>query len=258
MKRLALARLALLFFLSPPVFALEQSLEVIVSGTGESEAAVCDRANRKAIDDAVRLLGESLSDDRRFHRLLDDYRFAGRDRGALERDVKTSVAEHLQYFPVEQFWSGRSCLVRGLAEVEESEVFSDIEASLPERTQSPDPAGGEGWLESIPGYSSVMMASEMSSALAEVTPIKIYVAEYYMQYGQWPESLTEMGVDPAEFRLAQYIEQVSLDEGAVRAMLKGRLAGEWILLTPSAGAFGAINWDCRVSVSARLGPCEGP
>lgn len=249
-------RLLAVLLLSSPAIALEQPVEALVSAFGgESEAAVCERANREVLVSAAKALTQLLSDEKRYHQLLDDYRFHGKDRAALDTDMQAVVSDHLQFVPMEQFWSGRSCLVRGHADVSTDKVFAQLGAGMPER---PAASGLSGWLDAVPGMTAMQNAAPLSAAMAELTMMKVYVSEYYIQHGRWPDSLTAMGIDPAEFRRSRYIEQVSLDDGAVRAVLRGDLAGEWILLSPSMGPLGSINWDCRVSVSTLFGPCEGP
>ena len=249
-------RLLAILLLSSPVMAMEKPVEALVSAFGdEAEAAVCERANREVLVNAAKALAGVLSDEKRYHQLLDDYRFHGKDRAALDADMQAVIADHLQFVPMEQFWSGRSCLVRGHADVSADKVFAQLGAGIPERPVS---SRLSGWLDAVPGMGAMQNAGSVSAALAELTVMKLYVSEYYVQHGRWPDSLTAMGIDPAEFHRSRHIEQVSLDGGAVRAVLRGDLAGEWILLSPSMGPLGSINWDCRVSVSTLLGPCEGP
>lgn len=253
----ALAAL-LVLLVATPVQAESSNAQVLLQAfDSESEQAVCDRAYRQASDRVTADMVDRARALKTFHQVLDDYRFAGLDRDALNKDLTLALQENGQWTEVQRVWSGRSCLVQLLLEVELGSQLDALASALPPRPDGK--AGGGGWWDSIPGLSQFRNSSALGSALAELMPVKTYVAESWFSRGRFPDSLSEIGIDAGEYHNSEIIERVVMQSGGeIHAVLKGDLGGEWIILAPSEGPMGALNWRCTTSVATAMTGCEGP
>lgn len=231
---------------------------VLQAFDSETEQAVCDRAYREATNKATAKIVDQARSQKAFHRALDDYRFAGKDRKSLNSDLARALEQNGQWTEVQRVWSGRSCLVQLLLEASLETELEKLVAALPARKA--DQAGQSGsWWESLPGLTRFSQNSSLGAALSELLPIKTYVAEFWFSEGRFPDSLSEVGIDAGAFDTSKVVERVFIEPGGeIHAVLKGDLGGEWVILTPSDGPMGALNWRCTTSVDTIMSACEGP
>jgi hypothetical protein len=223
----------------------------------ETEQAVCDRAYREASDRATADIVDQARSLKTFHKVLDDYRFAGKDREALKQDLARALQTNGQWTEVQRVWSGRSCLVQLLLETQVDEELQGLVQALPPRKA--DEGGVGSWWDSLPGLTQFSNNSALAGALSEMMPVKTYVAEFWFSNGRFPDSLSEIGIDAGAFNSSKVIERVVMEPGGeIHAVLKGDLGGEWVILTPSDGPMGALNWRCTTSVATMMSGCEGP
>jgi type IV pilus assembly protein PilA len=67
----------------------------------------------------------------------------------------------------------------------------------------------------IPAYQDYTIRSQVTEGLNLAASVKASVAEYYAQNGEWPPTLTELGMDPANPPQGKYVDQVLVGNGTI-------------------------------------------
>ncbi len=100
----------------------------------------------------------------------------------------------------------------------------------------------------------LQLRQKLGEALTAITPIKIMMADYYLQQQEWPEKLEALGFDPRQTNSEQ-IDSIKIgEEGAVIARLRESLGtNKMIILSPHEAMDGTlIEWDCAANFSPLL------
>lgn len=95
--------------------------------------------------------------------------------------------------------------------------------------------------------------AQLTSAVAALVPIRMMVLTYYQEFGAYPESLSDIGLDPAEMTDNVNIKGVRLEkEGIIVAELEEKFGNsKRIALIPSSTMGGLqTRWECVTNVDA--------
>ncbi|HEY8941763.1 MAG TPA: DUF4124 domain-containing protein [Cellvibrio sp.] len=110
---------------------------------------------------------------------------------------------------------------------------------------------------------SAVKKANAAKALSLVNPLRIMIAQYYAENGQWPARFADLDLNPADLREKDVIDDVELRLGGV---LHVRLAhstfgeNEIMQLIPRETMGGqSLAWDCRTSLDKNywVGGCQG-
>lgn len=234
-------------------------LEAIeMARAGEAAERVCDRARLQAREKSLATLATRLKKEDPYKQTLDAARWQGEKRDVFDQRLVEALQTFSRVHDLDSDWTGKHCIYKGYMEVDTAQAYSLLSEAYkreepparPEREPSPAP--------SLPGFELITNSSALSQALSELTVVKMGVSEYRLNTGDWPRSLSQLGMTVDDIRDSRSLADVRLQKGGVVvATLKGKLQGETLTLTPSPGAFGAIHWGCSSSVRVfGSGPCQ--
>lgn len=105
--------------------------------------------------------------------------------------------------------------------------------------------------------------SNAAKALTLVNPLRIMIAQYYADTGEWPPSFAAMNIDPKELREPKSISEVELRLGGVLHIRLAESAfgeNEIMQLIPREAMGGtSMEWTCRTSLDKAywVGDCTG-
>ncbi len=141
-------------------------------------------------------------------------------------------------------------------------IFSDTECPdeseiLTEKTVRPDAVTGHFSSEAYQDNSNMSLEDmlklrqQLGQALNAITPIKIAIAEHYLQQNEWPQRLEALGFDPGETNSEQIDSVIIGQDGALVAKLRDSMgADKMIVLSPRETMDGTlIEWGCAANFS---------
>ncbi|MDF1779773.1 MAG: pilin [Alcanivoracaceae bacterium] len=219
-----------------------------IARNGESKDTVCARSFQQANGKAVDELFEQARESDQYHPVLDKMQWQGESRASLEALLRQGISDGLDYMTVQEVWTGKSCLNKGIASTDLDALFTQIKekyaSKAPPAAREPEQNEGSAW-----GLSMFMNSSRLGEALAELSIARMAVVEYWLQQGVWPKSLAQLGFTSDELVSSKTLKEVTLEKGGViHALLKGNLDGEWIRYRPLKQGMNSIGWECETSV----------
>lgn len=234
-------------------------LEAIeMARAGEAAERVCDRARLQAREKSLATLATRLKKEDPYKQTLDAARWQGEKRDVFDQRLVEALQTFSRVHDLDSDWTGKHCIYKGYMEVDTAQAFSLLSEEY-KREQPPARPEPE-WNPApvLPGIGLMTNSSALAQALAELVVVKTGVSEYRLTTGEWPRSLSQLGMTVDDIRNSRSLADVRMQKGGVvEATLKGTLQGETLTLTPSPGAFGAINWECSSSVRVLgSGPCQ--
>lgn len=105
-----------------------------------------------------------------------------------------------------------------------------------------------------PEQEQLMLAGKLAGAISSISPVRIYLLEYYYSMGRWPENLDQAGLDPQAFH-SREIEALDVGaDGTIRARLSQAFGnGKFLELVPYDETAGAsMRWRCRSNLRYEL------
>ena len=126
----------------------------------------------------------------------------------------------------------------------------DLDALPPQAKQRDEAAPTE-----VPGLMArAMMAARFTRALSELSTLRTYSMMYQAEYGAWPRSPEDLGLDRSSFH-TEDIEHIDFEaNGAIVATLRPSFGEDrriWLRPSPSLGG-ASMRWDCETNLV--LGP----
>ena len=234
-------------------------LEAIeMARAGEAAERVCDRARLQAQEKSLATLATRLKKEDPYKQTLDAARWQGEKRDVFDQRLVEALQTFSRVHDLDSDWTGKHCIYKGYMEVDTAQAFSLLSEAYkreePPARPEPEPSPAP----SLPGFGLITNSSALAQALSELTVVKMGVSEYRLTTGDWPRSLSQLGMTVDDIRDSRSLADVRMEKGGVVvATLKGKLQGETVTLTPLPGAFGAINWECSSSVRVLgSGPCQ--
>ncbi len=116
-------------------------------------------------------------------------------------------------------------------------------------------AGGR-YIDDNPALMSVDAAklnyAQVAQVLNSLTQIKHISYQYYAEYGNFPKSMQDMGLEPQDMTDGKYIKSVNINnKGAIIATLTDKFKdGRHVALVPGVTMGGTqISWQCLTDVA---------
>ena len=154
-----------------------------------------------------------------------------------------------------QRWSGTRCSLRARYRADIDALARRVPmpqtklAAVPEKEPVPPGIDPHTW----DLFSASRDRAELSQTFSTVAALRMYMMEYYMHSGEWPESLSDLGV-AQEQMISERVKRVYLlQDGMLKLELAGRLEGHELTTWPvdSRGPRG-VEWKCTTTVD--MGP----
>ena len=131
---------------------------------------------------------------------------------------------------------------------EEPSEVSAVSA-IPAEAPRPDPN------EALPPASQrMLLRSQLGRAVSELTTLKMHSLMYFSEFGAWPSTPEELGLDPKTLHTEDISAVSFLANGTIAAQLRERFGtNKHLWLVPSETLGGAsMGWKCRTDLSARI------
>ena len=107
-------------------------------------------------------------------------------------------------------------------------------------------------------HNDFLIRAKFTQALVSVTPIKLYITEFIMSTGHYPETFRSLGLNPGSLETGAYIQTAQLlKQGTIRIDLSVNDFGKnkFFTLTPKEIMGGTnIQWSCASNLERRLIP----
>lgn len=234
--------------LSASVNAATAVVEAIeVARDGEQKEVVCARSFQQSNEEAVDELFKQARASDDYHQALDKAQWQGESRESLEALLRQGISDGVDYMTVQEMWTGKSCLNKGMASADLDAIFAQIKEKY--SSSSSAPKASEEEPSPVWGLSTFMNSSRLAEALAELSVVRMAVVEYWLQQGVWPKSLAQLGFTSRELVNSKMLKEVTLEkDGVINALLKNNLDGEWIRYRPQKKSLNGIGWECETSV----------
>ena len=100
--------------------------------------------------------------------------------------------------------------------------------------------------------------AQLANLLATISPIKIMLIEYYMNEGQYPKTLNDIGLERSEMKAAKGINDLILTEdGSILVKLDKSLGESHIMMLSPKFVMGGmkVEWQCKVSLATYIPGC---
>ena len=109
----------------------------------------------------------------------------------------------------------------------------------------------------IPAYQNYLIRAQVAEGMSLMGAAKTGVAEYYGNYGKFPNSNASAGIATALSINGNYVSQVGVGsdgggaKGVITALFSGpkvnsNISGKTLILSPIANG-GSINWTCSTT-----------
>ncbi len=113
--------------------------------------------------------------------------------------------------------------------------------------------------ETLADFSHFKRKAILANVLTSIAPLKVMLAEYYVDRGEYPKTLNEIGLSRNKIKSGKGINDLILAEkGSIVVKVDG-LAGDnlMIMLFPkmTMGGMG-FEWGCKTNFSGYLSGCE--
>lgn len=240
----------LLVLFSGAAQALTANAEnVEVARSGEGEETVCQRAKRIGHERGAQALLDALKEQQNYQQLLDKAQWRGDSRTDLNDRLLTELSASADYIDMQELWSGRSCLYKGLVQADADAIVERFvgQYAAPSARQNSASRGARD--EGITGLGHMMNRANLSSAMSELSPLRMVIMEFWLTKGEWPKSMAQLGFRAEDLQLFRYFHDVTLAKGGViDGRLKGALSGHSLRYIPEPAAMGSITWRCESSV----------
>ncbi|EKF76102.1 hypothetical protein A11A3_01370 [Alcanivorax hongdengensis A-11-3] len=250
----------LLLVLGAPLAAMSLGMaKVEQAAPGESQQQVCERAMAAMTEELHNSLLSVIAATGAYQARLEAYRKLHRSEDAL-RDAYLSVLQDQKPELEGRRWNGQRCVLRADYDGDIDQLAARIpvpavsEAAVVKDRDAPPPGVDSRTWEL---FSTSRDRSELARVMGVVSGIRIRMAEFYMQTGNWPEDLQQLGVAPEQL-VGPGIKQAALwREGMLKVDLAGRLAGHHLNTWPVDSGVRGIEWKCSTDVEQGPQPfCE--
>ena len=224
------------------------------AGEGETEQQVCARALEKMTDELHTSLLSVIAATDAYRKRKLAYRERALDEALLE-DASRSQLMSEKPAVDGQRWSGTRCSLRARYRADIDALARRVPmpqtklAAVPEKEPVPPGIDPHTW----DLFSASRDRAELSQTFSTVAALRMYMMEYYMHSGEWPESLSDLGV-AQEQMISERVKRVYLlQDGMLKLELAGRLEGHELTTWPvdSRGPRG-VEWKCTTTVD--MGP----
>ena len=108
-------------------------------------------------------------------------------------------------------------------------------------------------------HSLFIKKTKIINALNTINPLKVYLLDYYMNEGKYPQSFDDVGVLISDITEMDYIEDVFLGkEGGILVKMDQSIGDNLIVgIFPRSARGGTlIKWQCKTNFSGYLQGCE--
>jgi len=120
----------------------------------------------------------------------------------------------------------------------------------------------------IPAYQNYLIRSQVTEGTTLADGAEVAIAEYHANTGSWGTGASSVGVTKTASDIAgKYVSGVAIASGKITATFansgnqkaNAAIAGDNLVLSPSASVNGDIHWTCSGSVPAKYLPssCRG-
>ena len=242
--------------------ALSMSLalaKVERAAEGETEQQVCARALEKMTQELqVSLLSVIAATDAYQQRKL-AYREQDLSEALLEDAYRSQLMDEAPVLDGQR-WSGSRCSLRARYSADVDVLARRVPMPQTQPRAVPDnapvPPGIDPKTWEL--FSASRDRSELAQSFSTVSALRMYITEYYVSSGSWPQSLSDLGVAQEQLIDDRVKRAYLLQEGMLKLELAGRLEGHELTTWPvdSRGPRG-IEWKCTTKVN--MGPsgfCE--
>src|SRR5690606_16895695 len=97
-------------------------------------------------------------------------------------------------------WTGKHCIYKGYMEVDTAQAFSLLSEAYKREAPPARPEPEPSPAPSLPGFGLITNSSALAQALSELTVVKMGVSEYRLTTGDWPRSLSQLGMTVDDIR----------------------------------------------------------
>ena len=99
----------------------------------------------------------------------------------------------------------------------------------------------------IPAYQDYTIRAQVTEGLTLASPVKVAIAEFYAQAGEWPDDNEDAGLSDKHDIMGKYTEHISVKNNVIEIKYEYdaniAIHKQKILLT-ATGHVGSISWDC--------------
>lgn len=113
---------------------------------------------------------------------------------------------------------------------------------------------------------TMMSKAYAAEVFSDLSQVKVLVSQYFLEQGDWPYSLRDIGLSKRDYENSKVIEALRLHaDGSILAELREDRFGDnkYIKITPSTGSssqFSINRWLCNSNLAASVLPpnCDSP
>lgn len=188
-------------------------------------------------------------------------------RSSFIQSTTSSTAGFLKAKILEENWNGFEMNIKAEIKANPEKIREELERALalkpqphlpvqPQLAQTPITATVPGIpvMTATPDYSGYMRAAQFVQVVVLLQPLKLTMQEYYMSYGEWPSSLSQLNLSPDEMTDGKYLDKIRLGkDGLIFAYLSNVFGEKKYLSLQPKSIMGGMNtrWDCSTNLNTK-------
>jgi len=188
-------------------------------------------------------------------------------RSSFIQSTTSSTAGFLKVKILEENWNGFEMNIKAEIKANPAKIREELERALSLKPGSHTPAQpqqvqaqptptvpGIPVMTTTPDYSGYVRAAQFVQVIVLIQPLKITMQKYYMNYGEWPSSLSQLNLSPDEMTDGKYLNKIRLGkDGLIFAYLSNVFGERKFLSLQPKSIMGGMNtrWDCYTNLNTK-------